>query len=158
LSEKGDERVGSVLYRIEMNQVYQPLAERGGLLGWGFGSIPSLPAMFSVDNEFLLIHLAYGDLGYWLFLLIVFESMRTLIFFAWRRGPREDVAFAFVLQGALLVLWLTLWTVWLGEQLPHLAFLLIGWGQAIRRAPTFEVQSSVTLKLSRRFGFSRVFQ
>ena len=132
-----DEAQGSAIYRRTMKRVYEPVIEQGGWLGWGYGSIPKVKGLFeiykgvqSVDDEFLYVHLAQGKFGYFLLLLIAVESIRTLALRSWRRQPAEDRVFTLVLLGAMAILWITLSTVALGEQMPQIAFLLIGWGQS----------------------------
>ena len=58
----------------------------------------------------------------------------------------EDRAFACSMLAVFVTLWVTLYTVYMGNQLPQLTFLLLGWGQSIATPGT---QS--------RFSFKRVF-
>jgi hypothetical protein len=126
-----NEQQGSALYRRQMNELYQPLVKQGGFLGWGILSRPVLPGMFSIDNEFLLVHLAYGDSGYILYVLICVETFRRLIVRTWTLKAPEDQAFAIALLAAMAVFWLSIATVFMGEQTPQIAFLLIGWSQSV---------------------------
>src|SRR5260370_3875178 len=122
-----NEQKGSAFYRRQMNELYQPIVQQCGLLGWGLLSHPILSGMFSIDNEFLLIHLAYGSSGYILFLLIAAETFRRPLIHAWRLQMREDQAFAISLLGAVAIFWISIATVYMGEQMPQIAFLLIEW-------------------------------
>jgi hypothetical protein len=140
-----NEQQGSAIYRREMNLVYPPIAEKGGWTGYGVGGIPHVQGKMSIDNHYLLVHLAWGRLGYILFLLIVWENMRVLLVRSWQLKAFEDRAFVFSMLGAMAVLWITLLTVYLGGQLPQISFLLIGWMQA-----TGQPQA-------RGFSFRRVF-
>jgi hypothetical protein len=151
------EQQGSAMYRREMNELYKPLVAAGGVLGWGVLSHPVLPGKFSIDNEFLFVHLCYGDAGFVLLILIAAESIRRLISLSWKLKAQEDQAFAISLLAALIALWIALLTVYMGDQLPQIAFLLIGWGQSIvpgtnRLAPSQE-GAAVT-----RFAFRRVIK
>jgi hypothetical protein len=158
-----DERQGSALYRRRMLELFQPILDQGGWLGWGYKSIPHAEGLGnlgngvqSIDNEFLYVNLAQGRLGYILFLLIAAESVRSLLVRSWRFEALEDRAFAFSMLAAMAVLWIALLTVYMGDQLPQIAFLLIGWGQAIvpgsaRLAAT--EQGAIEAK----FAFKRVF-
>ena len=58
-----NEQQTSVLYRKEMNELYAPIAEKGGWTGYGVLGIPSVQGMTSIDNQYLLVHLAWGRLG-----------------------------------------------------------------------------------------------
>jgi hypothetical protein len=139
-----------------MNELYQPIVKQGGFLGWGVQSRPVLPGMFSIDNEFLLVHLAYGNSGYILFVLIAAESLRRLVVRSWRLQAPEDQAFAIVLLAAMTVFWISITTVWMGEQLPQIAFLLIGWSQSILPLSTGPA-AAPELAVRSRFAFRRVF-
>ncbi|MGA2887889.1 MAG: O-antigen ligase family protein [Terracidiphilus sp.] len=149
-----NEQQGSALYRRQMNELYRPIVEQGGWLGWGLSSHPVLPGMFSIDNEFLLIHLAYGSSGYILFLLVAAESFRRLFVRSWKFEAREDQAFAIALLGAMAVFWISITTVYMGEQLPQLIFLLIGWSQSIL---PISMEAAPAQAVRPRFAFKRVF-
>ena len=87
--------------------------------------------MKSIDNEFLLVRLIQGEFGYIAILLICTESIRTAIARLWSFKTMEDRVFACSMLAAYAILWITLYTVWMGAQLPQFAFLLIGWGQSL---------------------------
>jgi hypothetical protein len=126
-----NEQQQSAVYRREMNKVYAPVAKAGGWTGWGVLEIPRLQGKKSIDNHYLLVHLAWGLLGYLLFLLIALENIRVLVTRAWRFKDLSDRAFAISMLAAMAVLWFTIMTVYLGGQLPQISFLLIGWGQSL---------------------------
>jgi hypothetical protein len=54
------------------------------------------------------------------------------------------------------VLWISLATVYMGVQLPQIAFLLIGWGQSIVPGHTVPVVLQEA-SMTPRFHFRRVF-
>jgi hypothetical protein len=151
-----NEQQGSAVYRKKMNEQYQPIAERGGWLGWGLLHHPSIGGLESIDNQFLLIHLAQGKLGWILFILISLESMRRVAINSLRFHTREDMAFAFSLLAALIVMWITLLTLYMGEQLPQFGFLLIGWGQSLVPGG-FESSEAVQASAPPRFAFRRIY-
>lgn len=129
------EQQGSALYRLEMNRVYPPIAEKGGWTGWSVGGIPYVHGLESIDNHYLLVHLAWGRLGYILFVLIAWENIRVLLVRSWQLEALEDRAFIFSMMAAMAVLWFTLLTVFLAGQLPQISFLLIGWIQSTGQPP-----------------------
>ncbi len=149
------EQQGSAVYRRQMNELYQPVVNDGGLLGWGMLSHPIIPGMDSIDNEFLLVHIAYGSLGYILFLLLAAESFRRPLVRSWTMQAQEDQAFAITLLGAMAVFWISITTVYMGEQLPQIAFLLIGWGQSIIPESTVSIGAQEQ-DVHSRFSFRRV--
>ncbi len=124
------EQSTSVLYRKEMNKLYPPVAEKGGWTGYGMLGIPNVQGMISIDNQYLLVHLAWGRLAYYLFVILVWENTRVLLVRSWRLETLQDRAFAFSMLGAMAVLWFTLLTVFLGGQLTQFSFLLVGWMQS----------------------------
>jgi hypothetical protein len=125
------EQQSSAHYRVEMNRVYPLIAEMGGWTGYGVGGIPHIGIMTSIDNHYLLVHLAWGWFGYILFVMIVWENIRVMVVRSWRLAAVEDRAFIFSMMAAMAVLWITLLTVFLGGQLPQISFLLIGWMQSM---------------------------
>jgi len=159
-----DEKQESAVYRRTMLEVFKPVVEQGGLLGWSYGSIPKVQGLFmirpgvqSVDNDFLFVHLAQGTLGYILMVLIAVESVRVPLVRSWRFKALEDRAFAFSMLGIMAILWITLTTVAMGEQLPQIAYLMIGWGQSI--APGFtESATSAGVASPGKFAFKRIFR
>ncbi len=163
INDVHDEQQGSALYRRRMIELFQPMLEQGGWLGWAYKSFPHAQGLGnldngvqSVDNEFLYVHLGQGRLGFFLFLLIAVESLRTAMVSSWRLEGPEDRAFAFSMLASMAVLWISLATVYMGVQLPQIAFLLIGWGQSIVPGCTVPVvlQEAST---NPPFHFRRVF-
>jgi hypothetical protein len=128
------EQQGSALYRKEMNKVYPPIAEEGGWTGYGVLGFPHVEGKLSIDNQYLLVHLAWGRLAYYLFVLIAWENIRVLLMRSWQLKAFEDRAFVFSMLAAMAVLWFTLLTVYLGAQMPQISFLLIGWMQSTGKA------------------------
>lgn len=150
------EQAQSASYRRLLLDNYAPIAEEGGWLGWGVNSRPIVAGQRSIDNEFLLLHVTQGRLGLILFILIVIESTWHLIRLTWQFKAREDLYFAFCLLAAMAALWATITTVYLGEQLPQIAFLLAGWSQSIKERPTAQLSTS-TLDRHQKFSFKRIF-
>lgn len=151
------EQQGSAIYRREMNELYRPIAEEGGWMGWGLMRVPHLNGMLSIDNEFLRVWLAQGRLGLMILILITAETTRTLIVHSLRLQSIHDKAFVFSMLAATAVLWFSLLTVYMGEQLPQYAFLLLGWCQSIK--PGIFSMSAVQGPVEEfRYSFRRVFQ
>jgi hypothetical protein len=121
----------TAMYRRALNLAYPPIAEMGGWTGWSSGGFPHVPGMDSIDNNFLLVHLSWGRLGYIVFVSIVWENIRVLVVRSWQFKAAQDRAFVFTMLAAMAVLWITLLTVFLGGQLPQISFLLMGWIQSM---------------------------
>jgi hypothetical protein len=152
-----NEQQGSALYRRQMIERYQPILRQGGWLGGGLLSHPLVPGMSSIDNEFLLIRLAYGNSGFIIFLLIAAETFRRLISQCWRLKAKEDQAFAIALLGAMAVFWISIATVYMGEQIPQVAFLLIGWSGSILPGSTLAAAAPAE-DVRSKFSFKRILK
>jgi hypothetical protein len=158
-----DEEQGSALYRRRMIELFEPILQQGGWLGWGYKSFPHAQGLGnldngvqSVDNQFLYVDLGQGRLGFILFILIAVESVRVPLMSSWRMQSLEDRSFAVCMLSALVMFWIALATVYMGAQLPQVGFLLIGWGQSI--VATSEVPvASEELATNSEFFFRRVF-
>jgi hypothetical protein len=153
-----DEQQGSAAYRFRMNRLYAPIAEEGGWLGWSRLSFPPVPSMLSIDNEFLLIRLSQGLLGYILLILIAVESVRSLVVRSWRFKNIEDIAFLFSMLAAMAIFWFSITTVYLGEQLPQVGFLFIGWSQSIVQRQSSSAAAVTEVETPAKFRFRRVLQ
>jgi hypothetical protein len=133
VTEVTSEQQSSAVYRFHMNKLYAPIAEKGGWTGYGLLLVPAVEGIHSIDNHYLLVHLMWGRLGYILLVLIVWENIRVLLVRLWQFEALQDRAFAVSMLAAMAVLWLTLLTVFMGVQLPQIAFLLLGWIQTMGR-------------------------
>lgn len=152
-----NEEQGSAAYRFELLQSYAPVIEQGGWLGWGVLYHPVRGGQRSIDNEYLLVHVCYGTLGMICFYLVVFESIFYQCGRVWRLRNKEDFLFAVSMLATLVVIWLTIVTVYLGEQLPMLTFLLVGWGQSITESTTGVPGGSTVVAKAEQTQYVRVF-
>jgi hypothetical protein len=151
------EQQGSALYRREMNEIYAPIAEAGGWTGWGVVGIPFVRGMKSIDNHYLLVHLSWGRLGYIFFVLIVWENIRVVLVRSWKFEDPHDRAFVFSMLAAMAVLWITLLTVYMGEQLPQISFLLMGWIQSMVPGKAATSSGAQIAENRNKNSFRRVF-
>ncbi|MEO6802941.1 MAG: hypothetical protein ABI197_06835 [Granulicella sp.] len=121
-------------YRQDLLKNYQGVAERGGAWGWG-REFPRIDGQMSIDNQYLLTWLTRGYIGVAMLLLLMADTLFTLGRNCFGTSRREDRHFAFCLLGIFAGLMLTLGTVYLGEQSYEVFFLLVGWSQALGKAP-----------------------
>jgi hypothetical protein len=157
VSEVSSEQQSSAIYRRQMNELYAPIAEAGGWTGWGM-RFPRINGMNSIDNHYLLLHLSCGLLGYSLFVLIAWENIRVLLVRSWKFQGAQDRAFVFSMLAAMTVLWLTILTVFLGGQLPQIAFLLMGWIQSMVPGKAATSSSAqIAENRNEKFALRRVF-
>jgi hypothetical protein len=153
LSTVSEEQL-SAIYRREMLIAYQSIAEMGGWLGWSAGAVPHVGGMQSIDNHFLLVHLMQGEFGYIVWILIVAESVRTGVARILTLQALEDRAFACSALDALVILWVSYYTVFMGAQLPQITFLLLGWSQSITAMRT-STAAATAPEAQPKFAFRR---
>jgi hypothetical protein len=152
-----DEAQSSAIYRKQLLEQYEPILQRGGLLGYGALSHPVVIGLGSVDNNYLLIQLSQGTLGLYTFYLIVLESVLGLILCAIRFQSRESLFLVFSLMGALIGTFLALYTVYLGEQVPQVLFLLLGWASSLQDTSVLGTGTASAGSLAEpKFRFRRV--
>lgn len=126
----------SAIYRRELLKNYEPIIDQGGWLGWGALSFPHVQGQVSIDNDYLLLQLSQGKLGFYLFLLMIAESLSSTTYSAFSFQSPEDRFFAFTLLGTMIGLFLSLTAVYLGGQIAPICFLLLGWSQAVQDEAT----------------------
>ncbi len=125
------------MYRKVMIERYIDIAIEHTALGWGRNTWPKLPGMASIDNYYLLLSLMHGLVATGL-LLFLFAWQGGRLF---RRGMAEahdSNSLALTFAGILLAVFVTLGTVYLGEQVMPALFLILGWSEALlqrQRAP-----------------------
>lgn len=149
------EEEGSAAYRRLLLDNYAPIVQAGGWLGWGVLARPVVHGQESIDNQYLLLEITQGKLGLILFALIGADTIWRLACFTWTFKNREDLNFAFCLLAAMCGVWLTIGTVYLGEQLPQICFLLVGWSQSLQEGKAFAAPEQVQPQ-DAKFRFKRV--
>jgi hypothetical protein len=145
------EEQSSAAYRRELSTNYKRITEAGGWLGWGALSFPKVAGQSSIDNDYLLVQLSQGKVGLYLFLLIAAESLFAAGRSAFTFRARESRFFAFICMGTLAGLFLSLYTVYLGNQVIQVCFLLLGWSQSLQDT------GEVDLPAAEKYHFKRVF-
>lgn len=124
----------TALYRKVLVEKYMDIALDHAALGWGRNTWPKVPGMASIDNYFLLLSLMHGVVVTLLLAsLFVWQSVRLV-----RHGlqqPPGSNQLSFALAGVLVMMFVSLVTVYLGEQAVPLFFLVIGWAEAVIAAP-----------------------
>jgi hypothetical protein len=129
---ESDEQRTSAIYRKEMKINYAPVLEAGGWLGYGASDHPHAGNQISIDDDYMLVQLSQGKLGWLIFVAITFESLLTMFQFSTRYKSRETLFLVFSLMAAFAGLFATLTQVWMGGQIPEILFLLLGWSQSLQ--------------------------
>ncbi len=119
----------SALYRKVLVEKYVDIALEHAALGWGRVTWPKVPGMSSVDNYFLLLVLMHGFVALALLIaLFVWQGVRLMARGVTESRQANSLAFTFV--GMLLVVLVSIVTVYLGEQVLPVLFLVFGWSEA----------------------------
>jgi len=132
-----DEAQSSAIYRKQLALEYAPILEEGGWLGYGVLSHPQVIGMGSIDNNYILTQLSQGKLGLYTFYLIAVESVLTLGLFVFKFQTKESQFLVFSLMGAIVATFVALYTVYMGEQVPQVLFMIIGWAQSLQDTSVF---------------------
>jgi len=127
INHAATEEQRNAIYRRDLLRTYIPLVKERKAFGWGITTLPAMHGHLSVDNEYLLLAAAQGLTGLGLFLMILLGSGIRLYKLARMPIGMEDRALVFAHLTVLLGLITTLTTVYLGEQVLLLFFLLVGW-------------------------------
>jgi hypothetical protein len=122
---------GDAVYRRQLIDSYTPVVEAGGLWGWGVTQFPIVNNQQSIDNEYLYLGVTRGYFGLSVFILLCADVIYSLLRTGLRFRNAEDRLFAFCMIGAITGVLFSLTTVYLGNQMYNLLFLLFGWSQAI---------------------------
>jgi hypothetical protein len=125
----------SALYRKVLMDKYLAIAIDHAWLGWGLTKWPKVDGMVSVDNYFLLLSLMHGVLACAAFVaLFLWVGVRLM-----RRSLADSLrpdSLHLSLLAILAAVFLSVGTVYLGEQVLPLLFLIFGWSEAALRRPS----------------------
>jgi hypothetical protein len=124
----------SALYRKVLVEKYLAIAMERAWQGWGLTTWPKVRGMPSIDNYYLLLSLMHGVPAMLMLVAMLLGSTaqclrRGLAEPASRRGP------GFAFAGVFLAVFVSLGTVYLGEQVWATLFLMLGWAQAWLSGP-----------------------
>jgi len=145
-------------YRKELIDKYLDIAFEHMWIGWGKNTWPKVSGMPSIDNYYLLLSLQHG-LGA---LFLLWSIFLVMMFRLFRRGmqiPQYAVknSLAFTLLGIYAAYFITIATVFMGEQTLPLFFIITGWADAYLKQPAESAISTTSAPLTRRpFHFRRV--
>jgi hypothetical protein len=128
----------NAVYRRELIDTYIPMIKAGGIWGWGSPISVTVDSwgygkmQASIDNEYIRLTIAQGYFGLTLFLAMIATALVRLWRNALRFKRREDIVLAYCLIGAVVACATTLSTVFLGQPLMQLLFLIMGWSESLR--------------------------
>jgi hypothetical protein len=122
----------TMLYRKEMIDRYKEFMYEKMWTGWGLTTRPKIPGMESIDNAFFGMALQHGVLAPALFALILFYAIVSQIKYGLTSPPGEP-PIGFTFSGIYLMCAISFATVYMGSQTEPMIFLLLGWGESIKR-------------------------
>lgn len=143
----------NAIYRRNLLRNFIPVVMQRKAFGWGITTHPIVNGQDSVDNEYLLLSVTQGITGLGLFLAIAAGCGGRLLWLAARPKPAEDRGLVIAHLAVLIGLMTTIATVYLGEQVFLLFFLIVGWVQGMNPAGEAVGARAATAP---RFEFRRV--
>jgi O-Antigen ligase len=123
----------TMLYRQVMVDRYMNFLLDKLWTGWGLTRVPKIEGMESIDNAFFLMALQHGVLALAAFAAIFVYAIASQLKFALKapRGGEPPIGFTFA--GIYMTCFVAFSTVYMGSQTEPLLFLLLGWGESIKR-------------------------
>jgi hypothetical protein len=122
----------TMLYRKEMIDRYKEFMYEKIWTGWGLTTRPKIPGMESIDNAFFGMALQHGVIAPALFALILIYAIVSQIKFG-LASPPDEPPIGFTFSGIYLMCAISFSTVYMGAQTEPMIFLLLGWGESIKR-------------------------
>lgn len=147
-------------YRRDLITTYMPLIDQGGLWGWGTpedlgnGTVGYTKNQTSIDNEYIRIAMWQGYVGAFLFVGMLLLSIGHLIKLCLTFRHREDILFAYCMLGAIIAMVFSLTTVYLGDPMEQIVFLVLGWSASVQTTRTVE---QFQAPVAEKYTFERVF-
>lgn len=148
----------TMLYRSVMIDQYKAFLMEKLWTGWGLTTVPKIQGMESVDNAFFLMALQHGLIAPVILILIFIYAIISQIKFA-LKTPAGESPIGFTFAGIYLMCFIAFSTVYMGAQTEPLIFLMLGWGESIkrRRAPaTTSISGSAQPSTAAAKPFKRV--
>jgi len=133
--EEGEVLTGeaqTMLYRKVMIDQYKAFLMEKFWTGWGLTNVPKIPGMESIDNAFFLMALQHGVIAPTIFITILLYAIISQIKFG-LKAPAGESPIGFTFAGTYLMCLISFSTVYMGAQTEPMIFLLLGWGESIKK-------------------------
>jgi len=118
----------TAMYRKVLFERYYDIALDHAWFGWGRNTWPKIAGMASIDNYYLLLSLMHGVLTTVL-LLTLMAWMSLRLYTKGMSEPAEVSSLAFTFLGIIIAFFISLVTVYLGENVVPAFFLILGWAE-----------------------------
>jgi len=141
-----NEEQRSAIYRRMLLTNYAPLVAERPTFGWGITNFPEVMGQRSIDNQYLLLAVTEGLFGLGTYLLVALGSVGRLLRMVAQPLKPEDRLLVFAHISVYIGLLVTLATVYMGEQVVMIFFLITGWVQSMNpgQAETSESSTDTT--------------
>lgn len=145
----------SAIYRKELFEKYFDIAMNRVWFGWGLTDWPKVPGMESIDNYYLLLSLMHGVPAMLLLVTMLLGGAVLCLRKALREPPRSH-SLGYTFAAIFVMIFVSLGTVYLGEQVLPMLFLILGWAQGwmLNAAPAGKL--TVAAPMRRGSGFRHV--
>lgn len=131
------------MYRAELTEKYKAIVLDNLWFGWGRNTWPKVGGMVSIDNYYLLLSLMHGLTATLLLVALMgWTMLRCLI-----RGMKEPARYnslSFCFLGIMMMMFISLGTVYLGENLIPVFFFVAGWAEGHLQRPLMSEPSQAT--------------
>lgn len=143
----------SAMYRKELMDKYEAIALEHAVLGWGRNTWPKIGGMESIDNYYLLLALMHGVITL-IFLLSIMAWMTIRLSTRGLSEPVGRASLPFTFAGIIAMMFVSLGTVYLGEQPMPAFFFILGWAEAYLQRKPLKPPHSDPLNVSQKVAKS----
>ncbi len=147
----------SAMYRKVLFEKYFAVALDHAWFGWGLTTWPKVPGMESIDNYYLLLSLMHGVPASLMLMTMMIGGAVQCI----RRGLSEPVGSlspAFTFAGIFIAVFISLATVYMGEQVQPVFFFVLGWAQGWLKEGGLSAEAAAQRPSGRQGPFRSVIQ
>ncbi|NBS94654.1 MAG: O-antigen ligase domain-containing protein [Betaproteobacteria bacterium] len=119
----------TALYRKVLFEKYAQIALDHAWFGWGLTTWPKVDGMESIDNYYLLLSLMHGIPATVMLVVLMLGSAWQCVARGLKEG-HEAASPVFAFAGLFIAVFVSIGTVYLGEQVMPMLFFMMGWAQA----------------------------
>lgn len=147
----------SAMYRKELMDQYRSIALEHAWFGWGRNTWPKMGGMVSIDNYYLLLALMHGVFSMVL-LVFLLGWMAVRLLYHGLAEPSGQASLPFTFAGIIAMMFVSLGTVYLGEQPMPALFFVLGWAENLLHRRSHLLQVSVPSQAICGIGFRHVMR
>ncbi len=151
----------SAAYRKELMDRYVEIALEKSILGWGRNTWPKILGMPSIDNYYLLLALMHGVVAVGFLVSIILVMSVRLFLHSMRQPPPvlRGSTLGFTLLGIYLAIGFSIATVFMGDQVIPMFYLITGWSEGYLLSGRESAGSApAAVASSKPFSFRRILK